>query len=458
MEIYHTAIHQNLLLLTKVFPNLDMDGKLQKGMFKKPNTKGMQSVFYSIMSIINPEYCRKNVPWPVSFSSDSFKFRNAVIEFIKKECSDFEVPKLLPSLLNKADGEKYVKFVFNFTTYVTKIVIYRKFGELLLEKPNVNVNYEENLALLNNMIFMLMHEEEQNQSGYLSFKENCASRTKNLESDLIAALKTFQNKKHLLFTEDDKSSLDDAAIERLFAEIERELFQLKRHHDKLKSEVQRILKKQDYLLFLINLKKKTTTGSSAIKAVDNLAANENISKAIDVPVNVLLTNLIAKNTTLITTDYHISLKYFLHYGRLILAIHMQRFLALNLSPKHLAICRTISDISTNSAKRVDRFEALKNQLNETINTAKSEQPINLKAKNTNLTSNHCTEIVNLLKLKRSYGSQFCVPIQMKNPITHFFTETNEQSSKNSMERMKQKIQTAIALSNSERTAKLYLNF
>lgn len=50
--------------------------------------------------------------------------------------------------------------------------------------------------------------------------------------------------------------------------------------------MQRILKKQEYLLFLINLKKKTDTGLSAIKAVDNLAANENISKAIDVPVNV----------------------------------------------------------------------------------------------------------------------------------------------------------------------------
>lgn len=224
-------------------------------------------------------------------------------------------------------------------------------------------------------------------------------------------------------------------------------------------------------------------------------------------MQVLLTNLIAKKTTLITTDYNISLKYFLHYGRLIIAVHMQRFLALNLSAKHLAICHTVNDISTNSAKRVDRFETLKNQLSNVISTTKAEQPNTQKAKkgryqvqlkfkllsslmstfvslSGNLTSNHCTEIVNLLKLKRSYGSQFCVPIQMKNPISLFFTETDEgklstvaflsrdncdcvsfsrflssiyvtEYSKNSMERMKQKIQTAITLSNTERTAKLY---
>lgn len=52
-------------------------------MFKKPNTKGMQSVFYSLMCIINPEYCKKSVPWPVSFTSDNYKFRTAVIDFIK---------------------------------------------------------------------------------------------------------------------------------------------------------------------------------------------------------------------------------------------------------------------------------------------------------------------------------------------------------------------------------------
>lgn len=45
-----------------------------------------------------------------------------------QECTDFEPPKLLPSLLNKADGEKYVRFVFSFVTYTTKIVLEKKFS------------------------------------------------------------------------------------------------------------------------------------------------------------------------------------------------------------------------------------------------------------------------------------------------------------------------------------------
>ena len=57
------------------------------------------------------------------------------IEFLK-ECLDFEPPQLLPSLLNKADGEKYVKLVFDFVTYVTKIVNQRRNGEYLFGKNN----------------------------------------------------------------------------------------------------------------------------------------------------------------------------------------------------------------------------------------------------------------------------------------------------------------------------------
>lgn len=58
-----------------------------QGMFKRPNIKGMQTVFYSLIWILSPDYCKKFIPWPVGFSSDNYKFRAAIINFITKVLS-----------------------------------------------------------------------------------------------------------------------------------------------------------------------------------------------------------------------------------------------------------------------------------------------------------------------------------------------------------------------------------
>lgn len=65
------------------------------------------------------------------------------------------------------------------------------------------------------------------------------------------------------------------------------MIQFKRHHDKLKAEANRILKKQEYLLFLINIKKNTTLDTLGLRTIKDLTANENISATVQIPINVL---------------------------------------------------------------------------------------------------------------------------------------------------------------------------
>ena len=58
-------------------------------MFRRPNIGGMQSIFYYLIMMLNSEYCRMHVPWPISFQSDNYKFRTSIVNFIKT-VSDLE--------------------------------------------------------------------------------------------------------------------------------------------------------------------------------------------------------------------------------------------------------------------------------------------------------------------------------------------------------------------------------
>lgn len=423
---YHNMLYKQLKLICQIFPDCDMAKyPLEVNMFKKPNSKMMHSVFYSLIYLVSSVKCRTLLPWPIVFKADTYKFKTGIFKFIEEEFTDFNSPKIAHSLINSASGDRFVQFMCRFCMHATRLIVQNKYGYDLLNR--IKHLTPENKRLFHELTryFEIIEENKQEQfdKNFSTFENNIRSMLEersNAEKQVETQTKLLAE---MVDNIDESCSCNKA-----------ELMDVKNNamHDwfkNIRSLQAKLTEEQTVFIQHMNLVNRL---KNLLHIRDDLlkVRLNGFEMVIDIPDYVLnLVEMRPEEDTrkLLYVDDKLSLEKLLAFGHAVVKKHIQNYTQLEPSGKYCDIIQILKNKLESSREDMKRFDELDNEMKDIIHT-KNESITNLR----NTSINNLTEHdVNLYSIVRSSGRDISFPLNNNyaQPLPDIFARFNAERNK-----------------------------